>query len=1063
MACSGLRVNAVSDLSLIEEIFVAALAKVSPQERAAFLDGACQGDLELRRQVERLLDAHPKGKVLEPPPVRGGEATYVVAEHSGAVVAGRYKLLEPIGEGGMGSVWAAEQTQPVRRKVAIKLIKAGMDSKTVLARFEVERQALALMDHPNIAKVLDGGVSEQGRPFFVMEYVKGVPLTQYCDDAKLTIEERLALFIPVCQAVQHAHQKGIVHRDLKPTNVLVCLYDGKPVPKVIDFGLAKAMHQPLTEHTLFTAHGAMLGTPIYMSPEQAELNNLDVDTRTDIYSLGVIMYELLTGTTPLEKRRFQEAAWQEMLRVIKEEDPPRPSTRLSGSATLPSVASQRRTEPVKLSRLLRGELDWIVMKALEKERNRRYETANGFAQDVDRFLHGEPVSAVPPSARYRLSKFLRKHRTAVAGTALILLGLLAGIGGTTWGMVRADQARREAETAEGRERDERNKADAARHQVELNAAGLRVDLNVARLKGDEKLGLLQGARALKNLPPEFRDLRQYCTLALMAYGQDYARFLPPINHEGREVFNVWLSSDRRTMLSHGQDLTARLWDARTGRPIAILQKENERVVNCGYSPDGQTVFTDDRSGIVRLWDVAGVSVRAHTDPRQNRYVVSYEQPPPIGQGQIAWEVAAVQLSQGRLLTQKFFERRKPFANQSEYQKWEGPVELWDTATGRMISRLDNPKRPESSKFQFAEFLFNGRWVALHCASHLLICSAADGSVLKDLNYPSTPQMVSVSPNGRRIGAIYTESSGRSAIRFTEITTWREELLHPPSATLLGDNVPFQFLTDDDVLVPGTDQSECFVLRCGRAEPLVRLPTAMTNVACIGDLLHIGGGRIVDLQSGRRLQPPSGLIFHPDIAKFAKDGRFALSGDAYKTLIDTRTGKQCTLPGRFATRMGSMPGVGVLFNDFGTWWPASWTLPGFRFGVELALLPAANRLDIEPELLELWLQLAVRGEIGARGEFVAWNEQTWDGKQKQLAQCPIPWDDFPFPGHVAVDRLHWLRTEFEEVMERQDREASFRLAQQLIDRTEAAGNKAQAANWREALKNASALPGKPAPK
>jgi serine/threonine protein kinase len=408
----------MSGPSVVEDIFLVALEKGTPHERAAFLDAACKDDSDLRRRVERLLGAHPRAEgFLEGAARPAGEETaaYVpTGEQVGTVIAGRYKLLEQIGEGGMGTVWVAEQTQPVRRKVALKLIKAGMDSKVVLSRFEAERQALALMDHPNIAKVLDGGTTEGGRPFFVMEYVKGIPFTKYCDDTRLHIAERLALFVPVCQAVQHAHQKGVIHRDLKPSNILVCLYDCRPVPKVIDFGLAKAIHQPLTDHTLHTAHGAMMGTPLYMSPEQAEFNNFDVDTRTDIYALGVILYELLTGTTPLEKQRFQEAAWLEMLRLIKEEEPPRPSARLSGSATLPSLAAQRHLEPVKLTKLVRGELDWIVMKCLEKDRSRRYDTANGLARDVEHYLADELVEARSPTAAYRLRKFARKHRVALA-------------------------------------------------------------------------------------------------------------------------------------------------------------------------------------------------------------------------------------------------------------------------------------------------------------------------------------------------------------------------------------------------------------------------------------------------------------------------------------------------------------------------------------------------------------------------------------------------------------------------------------------------------------------------
>jgi serine/threonine protein kinase len=306
---------------------------------------------------------------------------------------GRYKLIEQIGEGGMGVVFMAQQTEPVKRVVAVKIIKPGMDSKAVLARFEAERQALAMMDHPNISHVLDAGSTDSGRPFFVMELVKGVPLTQYCDQRRLTPRDRLELFLPVCQAIQHAHQKGVIHRDIKPSNVLVALYDDKPVPKVIDFGVAKATGQALTEKTLLTAFGALVGTPEYMSPEQAELNNLDIDTRSDVYSLGVLLYELLTGSTPLDRKSLGKAALLEVLRIVREVEAPRPSAKLSSSEALPSIAANRNLEPARLTKLLEGELDWVLLKALEKDRSRRYETANGLPLP----LAALPTRRCPPA------------------------------------------------------------------------------------------------------------------------------------------------------------------------------------------------------------------------------------------------------------------------------------------------------------------------------------------------------------------------------------------------------------------------------------------------------------------------------------------------------------------------------------------------------------------------------------------------------------------------------------------------------------------------------------------
>jgi serine/threonine protein kinase len=421
-------------------IFLEALEKTDPAERAAYLDWTCANNAPLRDHVEQLLGALDNaGSFMAAPPghadswadatrAPGGGSTVPtsesrpIAEGPGARI-GPFKLLERIGEGGMGVVFMAEQDTPVRRTVALKIIKPGMDSSHVIARFEAERQALALMDHPNIARVFDAGTTETGRPYFVMELVKGAAITDYCDRNALSPRERLELFVPVCQAIQHAHQKGIIHRDIKPTNVLVTLYDGKPVPKMIDFGVAKAIDQSLTEMTLFTQFGQVVGTLEYMSPEQAGIGELDIDTRSDVYSLGVLLYELLTGSTPLEKTKLRQAAYAEIIRQIREEEPPKPSTRLSESrATLLSISAQRQTEPARLARLVRGELDWIVMKALEKDRNRRYETASGLARDVECHLAGDPVEAGRPSSLYRLRKLVRRQRAR-----LLTVGSFAGL------------------------------------------------------------------------------------------------------------------------------------------------------------------------------------------------------------------------------------------------------------------------------------------------------------------------------------------------------------------------------------------------------------------------------------------------------------------------------------------------------------------------------------------------------------------------------------------------------------------------------------------------------------
>jgi serine/threonine protein kinase len=432
-----------------ESIFAAALAIPDHARRAEYLDRACAGRPDLRREIGELLAAHAASNPLDRPPAdlsRTGAYAPGAAVPSAAVGdrIGPYKLLERIGEGGMGEVWVADQQEPIKRRVALKLIKPGMDSRNVLARFEAERQALAVMDHPNIAKVLDAGTTPDGRPFFVMELVKGTPITEFCDARRLTPRQRLELFVPVCQAIQHAHQKGVIHRDVKPSNVLVALHDETPVPKVIDFGVAKAIGQALTEKTIYTGFGALVGTPAYMAPEQATFNQLDIDTRADVYALGVLLYELLAGSPPVEPERLRKAALDEVLRIVRDEEPPRPSQRLSTSQSRATIAATRQSDPGKLSQMMRGELDWIVMKALEKDRGRRYETANGLAKDVQRYLAGDAVEACPPTLAYRLRKAYRRNRAAVLTAGAFVLVLVAATAVSAAFAVRARRAEAEA-------------------------------------------------------------------------------------------------------------------------------------------------------------------------------------------------------------------------------------------------------------------------------------------------------------------------------------------------------------------------------------------------------------------------------------------------------------------------------------------------------------------------------------------------------------------------------------------------------------------------------------------
>ena len=601
----------------VREIFDEAW-ELPPGERQTYLDKACGSDAALRAKIEELLRSDAAaGDFLADPTRRGTIAVTPVAERDPDRI-GRYKILERIGEGGCGVVYVAEQTEPVRRRVALKVIKLGMDTKQVVARFEAERQALAMMDHPNIAKVLDAGATETGRPYFVMELVRGIKITDYCDQANLSTKERLDLFIKVCQAIQHAHQKGIIHRDIKPSNILVTLHDGVPVPKVIDFGIAKATEGRLTDATVYTQLHQFIGTPAYMSPEQAEMSGLDIDTRSDIYSLGVLLYELLAGTTPFDAQELMSLGIDAMRKTIREKEPVRPSTRLATlqGDELTTAAKRRAVEAPKLIHQLKGDLDWIVMKCLEKDRTRRYETANGLMSDLKRHLENEPVVARPPSTAYRFQKMVRRNKLAFVASIAVAATLVLGIIVSSVQAIKARRAQQEAVRQRMAAQDAQAEAVAQQQKAEEERKKAREQLRRAEwLLYASKLTLAQtdlesgnGRLMLHYLGECQEDLRGW------EYRYLWNRINAKLTLAGHEdvVSGVAFSPDGQRIATASHDGTAQVWDAVTGRDVlAIEGRKDFELLSITFSPDGQRLLTcggkpaeGKGTGGAQVWDSA---------------------------------------------------------------------------------------------------------------------------------------------------------------------------------------------------------------------------------------------------------------------------------------------------------------------------------------------------------------------------------------------------------------------------------------------------------------------------
>ncbi len=934
-----------------KDLFNQAIELSTPEVRATFLKGACGADERLHQRMQLLLAAHEAAGGFIP--TKDGEETVLastrLAEGPGTRI-GRYKLLQQIGEGGMGVVYMAEQEEPVRRRVALKIIKLGMDTKQVVARFEAERQALALMDHPNIAKVLDGGSTEDaaslgtpaslpaasgnaglagrdagaprdtgvalpaGRPYFVMELVQGVPISEFCDKARLSAKERLKLFILVCQAIQHAHQKGIIHRDIKPSNVMVTLHDSVPVPKVIDFGIAKATNQKLTEKTLFTNFATMIGTPAYMSPEQAEMSGLDIDTRTDIYALGVLLYALLTGTTPFPEKRLRSLGYGEMQRIIREEEPEPPSTRLSTMANEQKtiVAKNCGEELVSLSNLLKGDLDWIVMKCLEKDRQRRYETANGLASDIQRHLSNQPVIARPPSTAYRFQKMVRRNKGVAAAAGIVALAVALGLVGTSWQAIRAIRAERVSQSEALRATQQATRASEAekvaldksavadRERTAAEASLYAAHMNLAQT--ELAAGNLRVAKDLleQHRPkPDQRDLRGWEWRYLWQQCRSDEAFTLG-NHQER-LTGLAFSIDGRLLatadVGDSSDIAGSkvlLWDFASRKLLSPPVSENA-AGSVAFSPDGRLLAFGTLQDEIMVIDVLTRAEVAKFPGRQQLSHNNALQFSPDGKllavGDKTHSIALYEIAtQQKRVSMIGHERGVrsaaffPDGTKLVSGSADHSVRLWDVSTGRLLNTWTNHTSdvqgvavsPDGQSFASAS------WDGTICIRNVATGEEVASVISTEAGWASS---VAFSPDGKTIACGGNDHS----IRIWDATTAKELRKFRGSRD---EVMAVAFSPDGKALVSGSKDG---VLKAWSTAPkqaeiafLPKLPDwTSSTLSCDGrwlmELTTNRMCRVIEIPSGRE------IVRYSFPAAFTDAVCFAISPDGVKLAYGTRSG------------------------------------------------------------------------------------------------------------------------------------------------------------------------------